>query len=68
MARVEQRRCSIKIESVQPLAARLNDLTGTVERNFGPEDMHAINAIAYIMNGILVLALVLYGAIIICAT
>jgi hypothetical protein len=33
------------------------------EPNFGPEDMHAIKAIAYIMNGIFAVALVMYGTI-----
>jgi len=33
------------------------------EPNFGPEDMHAIKAIAYIMNGIFVVALVMYSTI-----
>lgn len=33
------------------------------EPNFGPEDMHAIKAIVYIMNGIFVLALLMYSAI-----
>jgi hypothetical protein len=35
----------------------------SVEPTFGPEDMHAINAIAYIMNGIFVVALVMYSTI-----
>jgi hypothetical protein len=34
-----------------------------VEPNFGPEDMHAIKAIAYIMNGIFAGALVMYSTI-----
>ena len=33
------------------------------EPNFGPEDMHAIKAIAYIMNGIFAVALVMYSTI-----
>jgi hypothetical protein len=31
------------------------------EPNFGPEDLHAIKAIAYIMNGIFGVALLMYG-------
>ena len=34
-----------------------------VEPNWGPEDMHAIKAVAYIMNGIFTVALVMYGTI-----
>jgi hypothetical protein len=34
-----------------------------VEPNWGPEDMHAIKAIAYIMNGIFAAALIMYGTI-----
>jgi hypothetical protein len=34
-----------------------------LEPNFGPEDMHAIKAIAYIMNGIFAIALVMYSTI-----
>ena len=33
------------------------------EPNFGPEDMHAIKAIAYLMNGIFAAAAVMYGTI-----
>jgi hypothetical protein len=33
------------------------------EPNFGPEDMHAIKAIAYIMNSIFVAALLMYSII-----
>lgn len=35
----------------------------TVEPNFGPEDMHAIKAIAYLMNGIFTVAAVMYCTI-----
>ena len=31
--------------------------------NFGPDDVYAIKSIAYIMNGIFVIALVLYSTI-----
>jgi hypothetical protein len=34
-----------------------------VEPNFGPEDMHAIRVIAYLMTGIFTVALVMYGTI-----
>jgi hypothetical protein len=34
-----------------------------VEPNFGPEDMHAIRVIAYLMIGIFSVALVMYGTI-----
>ena len=34
-----------------------------VEPNFGPEDMHAIKAIAFIMTGIFLVALLMYTTI-----
>ena len=37
------------------------------EPNFGPEDMHAIRAIAFIMNGIFLFALALYAALAVAA-
>ena len=38
-------------------------LPAGVEPNWGPEDMHAIKAIAYLMIGIFTIALMMYGTI-----
>ena len=54
---------TIKIESVRRMAPRATESIHAAEPNFGPEDMHAIKAIAYIMNGIFAVALVMYSTI-----
>jgi hypothetical protein len=50
---------TIRIEDVPKPKVR----SAAFEPNFGPEDMHAIKAIAFIMNAIFVIALVMYSAI-----
>jgi hypothetical protein len=54
---------TIKVDSIPRTAPRMVQSTSVVEPNFGPEDMHAIKAIAYIMNAIFAAALVMYGTI-----
>jgi hypothetical protein len=52
------------LERPQTISIRAADESrGSDEANWGPEDLHAIKAIAYIMNGIFSVALVMYGTI-----
>ena len=46
-----------------PMQSAHHTTPGDFEPNFGPEDMHAIKAIAYLMNGIFAAAAVMYGTI-----
>ncbi len=54
---------TISFQSAPEIRSAREPRPNAIEPNSGPEDMHAIKAIAYIMNGIFTAALLMYGTI-----
>jgi hypothetical protein len=54
---------TIRFRSVREVPPARKNHAIEFEPNWGPEDMHAIKAIAYLMTGIFAVALVMYSTI-----